>query len=264
VFEQKRRIRYRIKQKVVASSKSIKGEGTFKCKFYGEIFLGCRYIERHKNHKWNHFCQQCNRLLRAVLLTENNPLQKSNPYSLGVYTTEDIALQYSKLLSIPTVAFRYFNVYGPRQSLNNPCAGALAISLFWLKKGNPSNLFDDGVQLRDYIYVEDVMNVNALKTGSGCYNLGAGKPASIVETIAYRNRPPGTNIEPVISEEFRIGNNRYDYVSMDKFLMVFDATQFYTLENGIKRLINWSLRENPRDNASKREGNLLKCLRQSI
>lgn len=263
VLEQKRRIRYRIKQKVVVSSKSIKGEGTFKCIFYGEIFPCRRYIERHKNHKWKHFSQQCNLLLHAGPLRENNPLQNPNPYSLGKYPQEDIALQYSKLLNIPTVAFRYFNVYGPRQSLNYHCTGSLAISLLWFKNGNPSILFDDGVQLIVYIYVEDVTSANALKNGSGYYNLGSRKPALIVDTIAYHNRSHGTNIEPVILEEFIIGNNRYDHATMEKCLMVFDATQFFNLENEIKRLIDWSSRENPRNNASKLECNLLKCLRQS-
>ena len=262
ILEHERKIRDQIKKIVVASSKSINGEGVYECDLHGTFFPDSRGIESLKNHKWDHFCPKCGRPLHPIPLTENKPVQNPNPYSLGKYTTENMALQYSKLLGIPTVAFRYFNVYGPRQSLNNPYTGVLAIFLSRLKNGNPPILFEDGMQLRDYIYVEDVAsaNVEALTKGSGCYNLGTGKPTSLVEIVVQLNKSLGTNIEPVISEEFRIGDNRHDYASMDKFFKDFGPTQFVTLENGIKKLIDWSSGEKSMDNFSKQERERLKYL----
>ena len=264
ILEHDKKIRDKIKKIVVASSKSINGEGAYKCKKHGIIIPESRDIENLKKHKWDHFCPKCGSPLDPLPLTENKPVQNPNPYSLGKYTTENMALQYSKLLNIPTVAFRYFNVYGPRQSLNNPYTGVLAIFLSRLKNGNPPVLFEDGKQLRDYIYVDDVAtaNVKALKKGSGCYNLGTGKPTSLVEIVAYLNKALGTNIKPVISEEFRIGDNRHDYASTDKFMTDFGLTKFVHLEDGIKRLIDWSSGEEPRDSFEKQERERLKYLSQ--
>lgn len=262
ILEHNKKIRDRIKKIVVASSKSINGEGAYKCPTHGIIFPESRSVENLKQHKWDHFCPQCGSPLYPIPLTENKPLQNPNPYSLGKYTTENMALQYSKLLDIPTVAFRYFNVYGPRQSLSNPYTGVIAIFLSRLKNGNPPVLFEDGQQMRDYIYVEDVgkENVEALEKGSGCYNLGTGKPTSLTDIVEHLNALLGTNIDPIISGEFRIGDNRHDYASMDKFFADFGSTKFIGIEEGMKKLIDWSSGEKPKDNFLKQEKERLKYL----
>jgi dTDP-L-rhamnose 4-epimerase len=70
-------------------------------------------------------------------------------------------MDYANVLGIPNLAFRYFNVYGPRQSLSNPYTGVVAIFLSRLKNRNPPVVFEDGNQLRDYVYVEDAAKLNA-------------------------------------------------------------------------------------------------------
>ena len=266
ILDHDKKIRSRIKKIIVASSKSISGEGTYKCETHGIIFPESRDINKLKNHIWDHFCPICGKPLTPAPLPENKPPQNPNPYSLGKYSTENLSLQYSKLLDIPTVAFRYFNVYGPRQSLNNPYTGVLAIFLSRLKNGNPPILFEDGKQMRDYIYVEDVAmaNVSALKKGSGCYNLGTGKPTSLLDIVKYLNNELGTDIEPIISQEFRIGDNRHDYASTDRFINDFGQTDFISLEVGMKKLIHWSAEEKPTDNFFKEERERSKYLNKSI
>ena len=109
-------------------------------------------------------------------------------------------MDYGYALGLPVVAFRYFNVYGPRQSLSNPYTGVLAIFLSRLRNGNPPVVFEDGRQMRDFVYVEDVakMNLRALSQGEGVYNLGSGKPISLLRILSgdtarnrHRHRTPG-------------------------------------------------------------------------
>lgn len=258
-----RKIKENIEKIVVASSKSINGEGAYRCEVHGPVFPETRSIEILREHIWEHKCPICGGELKPIPLTESKPLQNPNPYSLGKYTTENLALQYSKLLDIPTVAFRYFNVYGPRQSLNNPYTGVLAIFLSRMKNGNSPLLFEDGGQLRDYIYVKDVAdaNVKALKVGEGCYNIGTGKPTSLLKIVENLNELLGTKIEPKISKEFRVGDNRHDYASMEKFYKDFGKTNFLKLEDGMRELVNWSLSESSEDNFQKQERERLRYLK---
>ena len=262
ILENDKNLKERIKKIVVASSKSIEGEGTYKCEMHGIIFPESRKIEDLARHNWEPFCPQCGRPMLPVPMQETKPVQNPNPYSLGKYSTEILALQYSKVLKIPTVAFRYFNVYGPRQSLSNPYTGVLAIFLSRLKNGNRPVLFEDGKQLRDYVYVEDVaaLNVEALKKGSGSYNLGTGKPTSLIDIVRYLNLGLGTNIEPTVSGEFRIGDNRHDFASTDRLFSAFGKIDFVPLEEGIRKLISWSNGVNAVDSFEKQERERLRYL----
>lgn len=255
ILEHNAKIRGRIKKIVVASSKSINGEGVYKCERHGIVFPESRSMKDLAAHRWDPVCPECGKVMQPVPMTENKPVQTPNPYSLGKYTTEVMAMLYSKLLNIPTVAFRYFNVYGPRQSLSNPYTGVLAIFLSRIKNRNSPLLFEDGQQLRDYVYVEDVANLNveALNKGSGIYNLGTGRPTSLLQIVNHINSELGTNIKPVISGEYRIGDNRHDYASMDKLLSEFGPRNFVSLEEGVRRLIEWSSKVEARDNFIKQE-----------
>ena len=248
-------IRNRIKKIVVASSKSINGEGAYRCQTHGIKFPETRNINDLSLHKWEPICPECENQMTHFPLTETKPVQNPNPYSLGKYTTEVISLQYSKVLRIPTVAFRYFNVYGPRQSLNNPYTGVLAIFLSRLKNGNQPTLFEDGGQLRDYVYVKDVANLNvaALKKGSGVYNLGTGKPTSLLDIVRLLNNGLGFDIPPKILGEFRPGDNRHDYADTTKLVRDFGPVKFTNLSDGIEELIEWSKDVNATDNFEKQE-----------
>lgn len=262
ILENDKNIKGRIKKIIVASSKSIDGEGAYRCETHGIVFPESRKIEDLVSHRWDPLCPQCGKPMAPVPMQETKPVQNPNPYSLSKYSTEILALQYSKVLNIPTVAFRYFNVYGPRQSLSNPYTGVLAIFLSRLKNGNRPVLFEDGLQLRDYVYVEDVasLNVKALKNGSGSYNLGTGKPTSLMHIVRYLNLGLGTDIEPTVSGEFRIGDNRHDFASTDRLFSAFGKIDFVSLEQGIKKLIAWSNGVNARDSFDKQEKERLKYL----
>lgn len=239
----------RIKKIVVASSKSIYGEGAYMCKKHGLIYPNTRAIEQLKKAEWEVVCGECSESVSPVGIVESKPAQNLNPYALSKYVTERIAIDYSSALNMPTVAFRYFNVFGTRQSLSNPYTGVIAIFLSRLKNKEQPILFEDGEQLRDFIHVSDIarLNVLALEKGEGVYNVGTGKPTSLKQMAKSLGGLLGVDIEPNISGDFRHGDNRHDYANASLMHRDFNTTAKKDLVEGLKELVEWSEKENAKD-----------------
>lgn len=240
---------------VVASSKSIYGEGAYKCPDHVVIYPLPRLPTQLKNRDWEIRCPTCGRESMAVPVPEEKPPQNLNPYSLSKYATERLALDYSDILGIPTVALRYFNVFGPRQSLSNPYTGVVAIFLSRLKNNNSPFIFEDGKQLRDYIYVSDVARINrlSLEKGSGPYNVGTGSPSSLLDVVRALNHNLGTSIEPTVSGEFRPGDNRHDFADNTKLRKDFGLSGFVDFDEGIGKLVVESANSEANDFFEKQE-----------
>lgn len=249
------KIRKDIQKIVVASSKSLYGEGLYSCKVHGVTAPDIRDIKQLERKEWELKCPICKSDMSPTGITEDKMPQNLNPYSLSKYATERLAIDYSYAMGIKTVAFRYFNVYGERQSLNNPYTGVMAIFLSRLKNNNPPFLFEDGKQLRDYIYVKDVakLNVLALEKGSGVYNLGTGKPTSLLEIVRKLNEELGLSIDPTVSNEFRPGDNRHDYANLERLRKDFGNISFTEMNHGIEKLIEWSRTEKSVDKFEREE-----------
>jgi len=236
-------IKKNIKKIVVASSKSIYGEGAYKCRTHGVIYPGLRSIEQLKRKDWEVRCPICNEYVDPVGITEDKPPQNLSVYALSKYDTEKIALTYGHAFQIPTVALRYFNVFGPRQSLNNPYTGICAIFLSRIKNNKPPIIFEDGKQLRDFIYVEDVARANALALEKAkktdVYNVGTGKMTSILDTTRIMIDIMGSSIQPEVTGEFRVGDNRHDFSDISKIKKDIGFEPKVSLKEGFKKLVEW-------------------------
>jgi dTDP-L-rhamnose 4-epimerase len=142
------------------------------------------------------------------------------------------------------VALRYFNAYGPRQSLSNPYTGVAAIFSSRLLNGRPPTIFEDGQQTRDFIHVTDVARANVLaleseRANGEVLNIGTGRPTSILEVAHTLAQRLGVDIEPDIVGEYRAGDIRHCYADISKAreLLGFDARVRF--EEGMGELINW-------------------------
>jgi dTDP-L-rhamnose 4-epimerase len=249
------KIRERIQKIVVASSKSCYGEGSYECREHGVFNPEQRPAQQLKQGIWDVLCPSCSREANPVGIREDKPMQNLSPYALSKYATEKLALDFGYALGIPTVALRYFNVYGPRQSLSNPYTGVIAIFLSRLKSGNRPFLFEDGRQLRDYIYVEDVANINAaaLRKGSGTYNVGTGRPTSLLQVVEMLRSSLGEGAEAFVSGEFRPGDNRHDFANNLHLLNTFGDIKFTEMSKGIDKLVRWSSEAKAIDKFDKEE-----------
>ena len=178
-----------------------------------------------------------------------NPL---SPYALTKLVGEFYCQIFSQIYRLPTISLRYFNVFGPRQSLSNPYTGVVAIFMSRIKNNNPPIVYEDGLQTRDFISVYDVVNANllAMEKNSGNYqvfNVGSGNPItikSIAETIA---KLYGKNIKPNISGKFRKWDIRHCYADISKIRDKLEFEVKTSFEEDLKELISWSAKKKATD-----------------
>lgn len=237
-------IRKNIKKIIVASSKTIYGEGSYKCKNHGVIYPEQRTIEQLKKREWELKCPHCDEEMEPVGIKEEKPPQNLSIYALSKYSTERIAMMFGNAFQIPTIAFRGFSCYGPRQSLSNPYTGVCSIFISRIKNNNKPIIYEDGKQLRDYVYVEDFATAIFLALEKGnkidSYNVGTGVPVSLIDVVKTINDIMGLEIEPEITGEFRVGDNRHDFADISKINKDLGFRPRFTFRKGIEGLIEWS------------------------
>jgi len=159
-----------------------------------------------------------------------------------------MCLLTGKTYGIPTVALRYFNVYGPRQALSNPYTGACAIFTSRILNNKPPYLFEDGEQLRDFVHVKDVAKANLLaieRSGADykAVNIGTGKPTSIKKVAEIIAKALGSNLKPYISNRFRKGDIRHCYADISIAKELLGYTPSIEIEEGLKELAAWASKE---------------------
>jgi len=240
-----------VKKLIVASSMSIYGEGAYECEDCGEVYPMLRSEEQLKNRHWEMICPNCSRVVKPISTTENKPLQPSSIYAISKKDQEEMSLVVGRAYGIPTVALRYFNTYGPRQSLSNPYTGVSAIFSSRIKNNNPPIIFEDGLQTRDFISVHDIADANLLvmKKSSADYNMfnvGTGKPVSILEIGNILNHLYGKKIQSNVVNKYRSGDIRHCYADITKIQRLGFKPRV-SLEDGMKELVIWGDKQKAED-----------------
>jgi len=256
ILTKKQEIRKNIQKIIVASSKSIYGEGAYECKTHGVVYPGLRSIKQLERKDWEVHCPICGEYIKPVGITEKKPAQNLSTYALSKYDTERIAMNFGFVLKIPTIAFRYFNVFGPRQSLNNPYTGVCAIFSSRIMNNNPPIIFEDGNQVRDFIDIRDIVKANTIALNSnksGVFNVGTEKPTSILQIARTLAEIFDSKIEAKITEEFRSGDNRHDFANISKIRKELGFKPKYSLKEGMEKLVEWGKTEEAIDMFDKAE-----------
>jgi len=145
--------------------------------------------------------------LSPVGTKEEKPLFPTSVYAITKQDQEQFCLVVGRAYGIPTVALRYFNVYGPRQALSNPYTGVCAIFSARLLNNQPPVIFEDGGQTRDFVHVSDIVQANllALENDGGDYhavNVGTGVPTSVREVAKLLGEGLRKNLEPEIVAKY--------------------------------------------------------------
>ena len=153
--------------------------------------------------------------------TESTPLAPESIYAIGKRDHEEMFLVTGRAYGIPTTALRFFNVFGPRQSLSNPYTGVAAIFSSRLMNGSAPIIFEDGQQSRDFVHVSDIAAavVAALAPGAAdgeVLNVGTGKPVTIAQVAATLTEELGVDIEPEIRNEYRVGDIRHCFADITR------------------------------------------------
>ena len=239
-----------VKKLIVASSMSIYGEGAYECDNCGGVYPKLRGEEQLKRREWELRCPNCGEIVKPIPTGEEKPLNPTSIYAITKRDQEEMCLTVGRAYGIPTVALRYFNVYGPRQSLNNPYTGVCAIFSARIKNGKPPLIFEDGLQTRDFVSVHDVVRANILAMESSnanyeIFNVGTGEATNILE-IAYaliKLYNKDKELEPEITNKYRAGDIRHCYADIAKIKNKLGFKPGAGLEEGMKELVEWGEKE---------------------
>lgn len=233
-----------VKKIIMASSRAIYGEGKFKCEEHGIVYPEPRKDEDMKNGDFNVKCPICGKNATMELTDEES---KSHPTSVYGYTKkvqEELSILVGKSINIPVVGFRFQNVYGPGQSLKNPYTGILSIFSTQIKNGNDINIFEDGKETRDFVYIDDVtdaiiLSIDNEKANYQVFNVGSGEKLDVLTIANTLKEKYNSSINIKVSGNYRLGDikdNQADLTKASRILGYKPKTNFRT---GISNFVNW-------------------------
>jgi len=232
-----------VERLIVASSMSIYGEGLF-VDDRGEHVTGVeRSLDRLKNGQWE-VLGTAGTPLRPIPTPETKPPALASVYALSKYDQERLCLIVGRAYGIPTVALRFFNVYGPRQALSNPYTGVLAIFAARFLNNRPPMIFEDGHQRRDFVSVHDVaracrLSLEVPRAASEVLNVGSGHSVSVREIGGRMAKALGKKIDPEITGNYRVGDIRHCFADISRAREILGYEPKVTLEAGIAELATW-------------------------
>jgi dTDP-L-rhamnose 4-epimerase len=232
-----------VRRLVVASSMSIYGEGLYQTE-RGAIVAGTeRPLEQLRAGEWEVHGPSGERL-KPVATSEDKVPTLASVYALSKFDQERLCLMVGRAYGIPTVALRFFNVFGTRQALSNPYTGVLAIFASRLLNNNRPFIFEDGLQKRDFVSVYDVAQACrlALEVDAAvghAINVGSGRAYTVLEVAGLLAAVLGKTIEPEVSGKYRVGDIRHCYADIGLARALLGYEPRVALENGIVELAEW-------------------------
>ena len=235
---------HNVKKIVVASSRSIYGEGKYNCETHGVQYPSKRKEEDMKKGEFNPKCSMCNSTLNVVPTDEKSKIHPSSIYGINKQQQEQMVMLMGESLSIPSISFRYQNVYGPGQSLSNPYTGILSIFSTRILNGNNLDIYEDGEETRDFVYIEDAVDATILgiekeEANGHIFNVGSGVSTRILDVANTLKRLYNSEININVSGKFRLGDIRHNLADLSKSKDILGFTPKYNFERGITEFVNW-------------------------
>jgi dTDP-L-rhamnose 4-epimerase len=238
-----------VERLVVASSMSIYGEGRYRRPDGSDGESPIRTVERLRAQQWEPLDAD-GTPLAPVPTDEGKLLDPTSIYALTKADQERMVLQIGAAYNIPSVALRFFNIYGPRQALSNPYTGVAAIFSARLLNGEPPMIFEDGEQRRDFVSVHDIVQGLLLAAEEDAavgkaLNVGSGRAVSVREVAETLAAVMGVQVEPQLTGKYRVGDIRNCYADISLAREVLGYEPRVTFEAGMEELVEW-LREQER------------------
>jgi dTDP-L-rhamnose 4-epimerase len=237
--------RHTVSKLVVASSMSIYGEGLYRRPSDG---ITIAPPPRHEKQLLERDYELHDASSREVLIPqptpEDKPLNCESFYALNKKDQEEYCLLFGKTYGLPVTACRFFNTYGPHQSLNNPYTGAAAIFMSRIKNNAPPLIYEDGLQSRDFVDVRDVARgclllLESPQADGGVFNIGTGIRTTITEVAETLIDIAGKKLKPEIVDRYRKGDIRHCYADITRAESLGYQPSF-SLYEGLQHLYQWS------------------------
>jgi dTDP-L-rhamnose 4-epimerase len=235
---------YPVETLVVASSMSIYGEGLYRAADGSLHAQAERSLTQLHSGLWE-VCDAQGNILEPLPTPEHKPPALASIYALSKYNQERMCLMIGRAYNIPTVALRFFNIFGPRQALSNPYTGVLAIFASRYLNDQPPMIFEDGRQQRDFVSVYDVVQACRLalevpQAAGQVFNIGSGCASTVAEVAALMAHVLGkTHLEPSITNTCRMGDIRHCFADITRAQAVLGYTPRVTLAEGLAEMVDW-------------------------
>jgi dTDP-L-rhamnose 4-epimerase len=233
-----------VERLVVASSMSIYGEGLYRDPD-GNVSASLeRTPEQLRNHEWE-VRNNRQQVLTPIPTPETKQPTLASVYALSKFDQERMCLMIGRAYAIPTVAMRFFNVFGTRQALSNPYTGVLAIFASRLMNDRPPVIFEDGLQRRDFVHVTDVARACRLAAevpdaAGRVFNVGSGHAYTVLEIAQRMAAVMGkSHIEPEVSGKYRVGDIRHCFADVRLARRVLGYEPAVEFDDGLTELAAW-------------------------
>ena len=232
-----------IKKIVLASSQAVYGEGKYRCKNHGVMYVSPREEEQFKRHQWEQFCPKCGKEVVPVSEKEEDILFPLAPYGLSKQSSEQFVMALGRAFSIPAVALRFSIVLGARQSFRHFYSGALRSFAVNVSNNEPIEMNEDGNQLRDFVHVKDVASA-ILKTledseaNFGTFNVGSGQATRIIDLAKIVAKQSRVAFNPLLQNRYRAGGARHSVMNISKLKSLGWKPQ-RTLQEAVADYILW-------------------------
>jgi dTDP-L-rhamnose 4-epimerase len=243
-----------IERLLVASSMSIYGEGQYRLPD-GSVYAPRMRPDAQLADKQWEMLGPDGTVAVPEPTSEDKPLQATSVYALSKRDQEDYCLLIGGVYGIPTVALRYFNIYGPRQALSNPYTGVAAIFGSCLLNGDAPIVYEDGRQSRDFVHVSDIVQANILAFEADAaaiagqvFNVGTGRPTNLIELLELLEKAlDASGIEPVVPGQFRTGDIRHCYADISRISGALGYEPAVDLDAGLTELAAWMRTQSARN-----------------
>ncbi len=237
-----------VKKIIVASSRAIYGEG----KYYSETsgFVYPKHRSQDDMVKGVFEVLHNDEPVKICATDEASKIHPSSIYGVTKQAQEQMVLMVCEAIGIAGVAFRYQNVYGPGQALSNPYTGILSIFSNRILNNQDINIFEDGLESRDFVYIDDVVEATILglestKAKNKIYNVGTGQKTTVLEVVGLLMENYGSEVPLNVSGDFRIGDIRHNYADLNKITKDLGFSPNVDFMTGIKKFCQW-VAEQPR------------------
>ena len=233
-----------VKKIVVASSRAVYGEGKYQCAQHGFVYPSSRLSEDMKSGNFEVHCPSCGTPAELVATDEEAPVHPSSVYGVTKLTQEQLVLNVGRALGISAIVFRYQNVYGPGQSLSNPYTGILSIFSTRILNKSPINIFEDGKESRDFVYIDDVVSVTAQAVKYDrplvdIFNVGSGISTDVLTIANSLQKLLEIEVLTSVSGQFRVGDIRHNYADLSRVKNFFGFEPLISIEQGLTKFTNW-------------------------
>ncbi len=236
-----------IQKVVVASSRAVYGEGKYLSKELGVVYPSPREAVHMGKGEFEPKYPGSSSL--TVLPTdEDSKLAPHSVYGITKQVQEQLVLTVCNSLGIAAVAFRYQNVYGPGQSLKNPYTGILSIFSNRIRAGKSINIFEDGLESRDFVYIDDIVGATIRGMEDDLvknmvFNVGCGTPITVLKVVETLMSELDMKVDVQISGKFRIGDIRHNFADITRLKKVLGYTPQTDFNLGIRKFVQWVKRQ---------------------